>query len=422
MTQSPIACRRSVTPIPHRKTTSMSVKADRLKKVSISASAAMTQRARELAAEGIKVVSLSSGEPDFPTPAHAIEAAHVAALAGDTKYPPMDGTPALKAAIIRKFKRDNNLDYDASQIVVSGGGKQVIFNAMLATCNPGDEVVIPTPSWVSYADIVRFAGGVPVAVPCHEKTGFKLRPEELEAAITPRTKWLFLNFPNNPTGAACSRAEMAAIAEVMLRHPNVWIMTDDIYEHLVYDNFQFCTMAEVEPMLYERVLTMNGVSKAYAMTGWRLGFCAGPEELISAVSNVNGQNGGGIATLTQAAATAALDGPQDLLKERAAIYKKRRDFVLDKLSEVEGLRCHRPEGAFYIYPNISGLIGKTSKGGRKIETDVDFVMALVEEHHVATVQGAAYGMSPFFRISYATSMEKLDEGCARIAQFCRDMR
>ncbi|APO77959.1 aspartate aminotransferase A 2 (plasmid) [Rhizobium etli 8C-3] len=400
----------------------MSVKADRLKKVSISASAAMTQRARELAAEGIKVVSLSSGEPDFPTPAHAIEAAHVAALAGDTKYPPMDGTPALKAAIIRKFKRDNNLDYDASQIVVSGGGKQVIFNAMLATCNPGDEVVIPTPSWVSYADIVRFAGGVPVAVPCHEKTGFKLRPEELEAAITPRTKWLFLNFPNNPTGAACSRAEMAAIAEVMLRHPNVWIMTDDIYEHLVYDNFQFCTMAEVEPMLYERVLTMNGVSKAYAMTGWRLGFCAGPEELISAVSNVNGQNGGGIATLTQAAATAALDGPQDLLKERAAIYKKRRDFVLDKLSEVEGLRCHRPEGAFYIYPNISGLIGKTSKGGRKIETDVDFVMALVEEHHVATVQGAAYGMSPFFRISYATSMEKLDEGCARIAQFCRDMR
>ncbi|MBB2837883.1 UNVERIFIED_ORG: aspartate aminotransferase [Rhizobium etli] len=400
----------------------MSVIADRLKNVSISASAAMTQRARELAANGIKVVSLSSGEPDFPTPAHAIEAAHAAALAGDTKYPPMDGTPTLKSAIIRKFKRDNNLDYDASQIVVSGGGKQVIFNAMLATCNPGDEVVIPTPSWVSYADIVKFADGVPVPVSCHEQTGFKLRPEDLEAAITPRTKWLFLNFPNNPTGAACSRAEMAAIAEVMLRHPNVWIMTDDIYEHLVYDDFQFCTIAEVEPRLYDRVLTMNGVSKAYAMTGWRLGFCAGPKELISAVSNVNGQNGGGIATLTQAAATAALDGPQDLLKVRAAIYKTRRDFVLDKLSEVEGLRCHRPEGAFYIYPNISGLIGKTSKGGRKIETDVDFVMALVEEHHVATVQGAAYGMSPFFRISYATSMEKLGEGCARIAQFCKDMR
>ncbi|UVD60190.1 pyridoxal phosphate-dependent aminotransferase (plasmid) [Rhizobium sp. Pop5] len=400
----------------------MSVIADRLKNVSISASAAMTQRARELASKGVKVVSLSSGEPDFPTPAHAIEAAHAAALAGDTKYPPMDGTPALKAAITRKFKRDNNLDYDASQIIVSGGGKQVIFNAMLATCNPGDEVVIPTPSWVSYADIVKFAGGVPVAVPCHEQTGFKLRAEDLEAAITPRTKWLFLNFPNNPTGAACSRAEMTAIAEVMLRHPNVWIMTDDIYEHLVYDDFQFCTIAEIEPRLYDRVLTMNGVSKAYAMTGWRLGFCAGPKELISAVSNVNGQNGGGITTLTQAAATAALDGPQDLLKERAAIYKTRRDFVLDRLSDVEGLCCHRPEGAFYIYPNISGLIGKTSKGGRKIESDVDFVMGLVEEHHVATVQGAAYGMSPFFRISYATSMEKLDEGCARIAQFCKDMR
>lgn len=401
----------------------MSVTADRLKNVSISASAAMTQRARELAAQGIKVVSLSSGEPDFPTPAHAIEAAYAAALKGDTKYPPMDGTAALKAAIIKKFKRDNNLDYDASQIVVSGGGKQVIFNAMLATCNPGDEVIIPVPSWVSYADIVKFAGGVPVPVSCYEQTGFKLRAEDLEAAITPRTKWLFLNFPNNPTGAACSRAEMAAIAEVMLRHPDVLILTDDIYEHLVYDDFEFCTIAEVEPRLYDRVLTMNGVSKAYAMTGWRLGFCAsGSKELMAAISNVNGQNGGGISTLTQAAAIAALEGPQDLLKERAAIYRERRDFVIGKLSEVDGLRCHKPEGAFYVYPNMSGLIGKTSKGGRKIETDVDFVMALVDEHHVATVQGTAYGMSPFFRISYATSMEMLEEGCARIAQFCKDMR
>ena len=397
--------------------------ADRLKNVSISASAAMTQRARELAAKGIKVVGLSSGEPDFPTPIHAIEEAHAAALGGDTKYPPMDGTPALKAAISRKFKRDNNLDYDGSQIVVSGGGKQVIFNAMLATCNPGDEVVIPAPSWVSYADIVKFASGVPVPVPCFEQAGFKLRPEDLEAAITPRTKWLILNFPNNPTGAACSRAEMAAIAEVMLRHPHVWILTDDIYEHLVYDGFEFCTIADAEPRLYDRVLTMNGVSKAYAMTGWRLGYCAsGSKELISAISNVNGQNGGGISTVTQAAAIAALEGPQDLLRERAAIYRERRDFVLDELSKVEGLRCHKPEGAFYIYPNMSGLIGRTTKGGRKIETDVDFVMALVDEHHVATVQGSAYGMSPYFRISYATSMEKLNEGCARIAQFCRDMR
>ncbi|MCJ9670728.1 MULTISPECIES: pyridoxal phosphate-dependent aminotransferase [unclassified Neorhizobium] len=396
--------------------------ADRLKNVSIPASAAMTQRARELAAKGIKVVSLSSGEPDFPTPAHAIEAAHVAGLGGDTKYPPIDGTSELKAAIARKFKRDNNLVYDASQIVASAGGKQTIFNAMLATLNPGDEVVIPTPSWVSYADIVHFAGGIPVAVPCFEQTGFKLHPEDLDAAITPRTKWLILNFPNNPTGAACSRAEMAAIAQVMLRHPNVWILTDDIYEHLVYDDFEFCTIAEAEPRLYDRVLTMNGVSKAYAMTGWRLGFCAsGSKELVAAISKVNSQNAGGITTVTQAAAIAALDGPQDLLKERAAIYRERRDFVVARLSEIEGLRCHKPEGAFYLYPNMSGLIGKTTKGGRKIETDVDFVMGLIEEHHVATVQGAAYGMSPYFRISYATSMEMLNEGCARIAEFCKSM-
>ncbi|MEK1927751.1 MAG: pyridoxal phosphate-dependent aminotransferase [Rhizobium giardinii] len=396
--------------------------ADRLKNVSISASAAMTQRARDLAAQGIKVISLSAGEPDFATPSHAIEAAHAAALAGDTKYPSMDGTPALKAAIARKFKRDNNLYYDVSQIVVCGGGKQVIFNAMLATCNPGDEVVIPAPSWISYADIVKFAGAVPVPVACPQQAGFKLRAEDLEAAITPRTKWLFLNFPNNPTGAACSRAEMKAIADVMLRHPHVWIMTDDMYEHLIYDDFEFCTIAEVEPKLYDRVLTVNGASKAYAMTGWRLGFCGGPKDLISAISNVNGQNGGGTATVVQAAAAAVLDGPQDLLRERAAIYKQRRDFVLSQLAEIDGLRCHKPEGAFYIFPNISGLIGKTSKGGHKIATDTDFVMALVNEHHVATVQGAAYGMSPFFRISYATSMEKLTEACARTAQFCAEMR
>ncbi|MBB5535555.1 pyridoxal phosphate-dependent aminotransferase [Rhizobium giardinii] len=400
----------------------MPVIADRLKNVSISASAAMTQRARDLAAQGIKVISLSAGEPDFATPSHAIEAAHAAALAGDTKYPSMDGTPALKAAIARKFKRDNNLDYDVSQIVVCGGGKQVIFNAMLATCNPGDEVVIPAPSWISYADIVKFAGAVPVPVACPQQAGFKLRAEDLEAAITPRTKWLFLNFPNNPTGAACSRAEMKAIADVMLRHPHVWIMTDDMYEHLIYDDFEFCTIAEVEPKLYDRVLTVNGASKAYAMTGWRLGFCGGPKDLISAISNVNGQNGGGTATVVQAAAAAVLDGPQDLLRERAAIYKQRRDFVLSQLAEIDGLRCHKPEGAFYIFPNISGLIGKTSKGGHKIATDTDFVMALVNEHHVATVQGAAYGMSPFFRISYATSMEKLTEACARTAQFCAEMR
>ena len=396
--------------------------ADRLKNVSVSASAAMTQRARDLASRGIDVVSLSSGEPDFPTPPHAIEAGHAAALAGDTKYPPLDGTPALKAAIARKFKRDNNLDYESGQILVSGGGKQVIFNAVLATCNPGDEVVIPSPAWISYADIVRFAGGVPVPVACSQENGFKLSAGDLAAAITPRTKWLFLNFPNNPTGAACSRREMAAIAEVMLRHPDVWIMTDDMYEHLVYDDFEFCTIAEVEPRLYDRVLTVNGASKAYAMTGWRLGFCGGPKNLIAAISNVNGQNSGGTSTITQAAAVAVLDGPQDLLKERAAIYRRRRDFVLDRLAGIDGLTCHRPEGAFYLFPGLAGLIGKVSKSGRRIETDTDFVMALLDEQHVATVQGAAYGMSPFFRISYATSMEKLADGCDRIAEFCSDLK
>ncbi|USJ27534.1 pyridoxal phosphate-dependent aminotransferase [Ensifer adhaerens] len=396
--------------------------ADRLKNVSVSASATMSQRARDLAASGVKVISLSSGEPDFPTPANAVEAAHTAALAGDTKYPPLDGTPALRQAIVRKFKRDNNLDYDPSEIVVAGGGKQIIFNAVLATCNPGDEVVIPAPSWISYADIVKFAGAVPVPVDCPQQNGFKLRAEDLEAAITPRTKWLFLNFPNNPTGAACSRAEMKAIAEVMLQHPDVWIMTDDMYEHLIYDDFEFCTIAEVEPRLKDRVLTVNGASKAYAMTGWRLGFCGGPKDLIKAISNVNGQNSGGTSTITQAAVAAVLDGPQDILKERAAIYRKRRDFVVERLSSIEGIRCHKPEGAFYVFPNIAKLIGRTTKKGRRIENDTDFVLALLDEHHVTTVQGAAYGMSPFFRISYATGMEQLSEACDRIAEFCGGLR
>jgi len=396
--------------------------ADRLKNVSVSASATMTQRARDLAANGVKVINLSSGEPDFSTPVNAVEAAHAAALAGDTKYPPLDGTLALRQAVARKFKRDNNLDYDPSEIVVAGGGKQIIFNAVLATCNPGDEVVIPSPSWISYADIVKFAGAVPVPVNCPQQNGFKLRAEDLEAAITPRTKWLFLNFPNNPTGAACSRAEMKAIADVMLRHPNVWIMTDDMYEHLIYDDFEFCTIAEVEPRLKDRVLTVNGASKAYAMTGWRLGFCGGPKDLIKAISNVNGQNSGGTSTITQAAVAAVLDGPQDILKERAAIYRKRRDFVVERLSAIEGIRCHKPEGAFYVFPNIAELIGRISKKGRRIENDTDFVLALLDEHHVTTVQGAAYGMSPFFRISYATSMEQVDEACGRIAEFCAGLR
>lgn len=395
---------------------------DRLNNVSVSASVAMTQKARELAAQGVRVISLSSGEPDFPTPAHAIEAAYAAAIAGDTKYPAIEGTPALKLAIQRKFKRDNQLDYDPTQILVAGGGKQVIFNAMLATLNPGDEVVIPTPAWISYADIVKFAGGVPVPVPCRQEHNFKLQPEDLDAAITPRTKWLLLNYPSNPTGSACSRVEMAAIAEVMLHHPDVWIMTDDMYEHLIYDDFEFCTIAAVEPRLYDRTLTVNGVSKAYAMTGWRMGYCAGPKDLIKAVSNVNTQNSGGVCTLTQAAATVVLNGPQDLLTERAAIYQQRRDYVLGRLADIEGLTCHKPEGAFYLFPNISAFIGRTSRGGRKIQNDTDFCMALMEEHHVASVQGAAYGLSPYVRLSYATSQAMLEQGCDRIAEFCTRMR
>lgn len=396
--------------------------ADRLKNVSVSASVAMTQKARELTAQGVKVISLSSGEPDFPTPGHAIEAAHAAALAGDTKYPAIEGTPALKLAIQRKFLRDNQLSYEPNQILVAGGGKQVIFNAMLATLNPGDEVVIPTPAWISYADIVKFAGGIPVPVPCSQANSFKLQPEDLNAAITPRTKWLLLNYPSNPTGSACSRAEMAAIAEVMLHHPDVWIMTDDMYEHLIYDGFDFCTIAAVEPRLYERTLTVNGVSKAYAMTGWRMGYCGGPQALIKAVSNVNTQNSGGVCTLTQAAATAVLDGPQDLLAERAAIYQQRRDYVLGRLAEIEGIQCHTPEGAFYLFPNISAFIGRTTQGGRKVNNDTDFCMALMEEHHVATVQGAAYGLSPYVRLSYATSQAMLEQGCDRIAEFCAGLR
>ena len=396
--------------------------ANRLKNVAVSASVAMTQKARDLAAQRIDVVGLSTGEPDFPTPEHAIEAAYAAARAGDTRYPPTDGTPALRAAIQRKFKRDNGLDYDVSQILSAGGAKQIIFNAMLATINPGDEVVIPTPSWISYADIVKFAGGTPVPVPCHEKNGFKPLPADLQAAITAKTKWLLLNYPSNPTGSVASRAELQAIADVMLDHPHIWILTDDIYEHLIYDGVTFLTIAQVEPRLFDRVLTVNGVSKAYSMTGWRLGFCGGPAQLIKAMSNVNTQNSGGVTTLTQAAAVAVLNGPQALLQERATLYRQRRDFVLERLEAVEGLSCHRPQGAFYLFVNIAAFIGKTSAGGTLIHTDADFVLALIEEQHVVTVQGAAYGMSPYFRLSYATSMERLQTGCDRIAAFCAGCR
>jgi aspartate aminotransferase len=395
--------------------------AERLNRVSISASVIMTIKARELAAQGIKVISLASGEPDFPSPPHAIEAAHQAALAGDTKYPPQDGTRRLKEAVQRKFKRDNNLDYALDEIMVTNGGKQSIFNAFMATVDPGDEVLIPAPFWVSYAEMAKVAGGVPVTINCPQNNGFKLRPEDLDAAITPKTKWVMINFPNNPTGAACSRTEMQAIAAVLMKHPHVWIMTDDMYEHLVYDGFEFCTIADVEPRLKDRTLTVNGASKTYAMTGWRVGFCGGPKALIKGMMNMQGQATAGVSTISQAAVAAALDGPQELVRERAEEYRQRRDLVVEMLNAAPGISCHKPEGAFYVFPNIAGCIGKTSKGGRKIETDTDFAMALLEEKYVATVQGTAYGMSPYLRISYATNTENLREACGRIQEFCREL-
>jgi aspartate aminotransferase len=395
--------------------------AERLNRVSISASVIMTIKARELAAQGIKVISLASGEPDFPSPPHAIEAAHQAALAGDTKYPPQDGTRRLKEAVQRKFKRDNNLDYAFDEIMVTNGGKQSIFNAFMATVDPGDEVLIPAPFWVSYAEMAKVAGGVPVTINCPQNNGFKLRPEDLDAAITPKTKWVMINFPNNPTGAACSRTEMQAIAAVLMKHPHVWIMTDDMYEHLVYDGFEFCTIADVEPRLKDRTLTVNGASKTYAMTGWRVGFCGGPKALIKGMMNMQGQATAGVSTISQAAVAAALDGPQELVRERAEEYRQRRDLVVEMLNAAPGISCHKPEGAFYVFPNIAGCIGKTSKGGRKIETDTDFAMALLEEKYVATVQGTAYGMSPYLRISYATNTENLREACGRIQEFCREL-
>ncbi len=393
----------------------------RVADVKVSASVIMGMKARELAARGIKVISLTTGEPDFATPAHAIEAAHQAALKGDTKYPPQGGTPAMKAAVIRKFKRDNGLDFTPDEILVTNGGKQAIFNALMATIDPGDEVVIPAPYWISYADMAKVAGGVPVTVSCPQNNGFKLRPEDLEAAITPKTKWVMLNFPNNPTGAACSRAEMQALADVLLRHPHVWVMTDDMYEHLVYDGFEFCTIAEVEPRLKDRTLTVNGASKTYAMTGWRIGFCGGPAPLIKAMFNMQGQATSGVSSIGQAAAVAALDGPQDLVAERAAEYRARRDFVVEELNKAPGIVCHKPEGAFYVFPNVSGVLGKTTKGGAKLNSDTDFALALLEEAHVGVVQGEAYGMSPYIRISYATDMDSLREAMGRIQEFCRGL-
>jgi len=396
--------------------------ADRLGRTTVAATVAMTIKARELRAAGHDVIALTIGEPDFATPAHAIEGAHQAALAGKTKYPPQDGTAALKEAVQRKFKRERGLDFALDEICVSNGGKQAIYNAFMATLNDGDEVVIPTPCWAAYGLMAKLIGGVPVDVACPQNNGFKLRPEDLDAAITPKTKWLVLNFPNNPTGAACTRAELEAIAAVMRRHPHVWVMSDDMYEHLIYDGFEFNTLAQVAPDLRDRILTVSGVSKTYAMTGWRIGFSAGPRALIKAMVAVQGHVAAGVSSIGQAAAVAALDGPQEIVGEMREIYRRRRDLCVDALNTMPGVSCHRPEGAFYVFPNIAGCLGKTSAGGRKINTDADFAEALLDEGHVALVQGSSFGMSPYVRISYATDDASLVRAMERMAVFTHGLR
>jgi aspartate aminotransferase len=393
--------------------------ASRLDRIKPSPTIAVTQKARELKAAGRDVIGLGAGEPDFDTPDNIKAAAAEAIRRGDTKYTNVDGTPELKKAIAAKFKRENDLVYTPDQITVGSGGKQVLYNAIMATVEAGDEVVIPAPYWVSYPDIVLLADGKPVIVPCSQNNGFKLRPEDLAAAITPKTKWVILNSPSNPTGAAYGRDEMRALTDILVRHPHVWLLTDDMYEHLVYDGFQFCTPAQVEPRLYDRTLTLNGVSKAYCMTGWRIGYAGGPAALIKAIAKVQSQSTSNPASISQAAATEALNGPQDFIPRHNAVFKERRDMVVDMLNKVPGLHCHRPEGAFYVYPSCAGAIGKTTPTGKTIASDDDFVSYLLEAEGVAAVQGSAFGASPFFRISYATSTELLREACRRIDRACR---
>ena len=396
--------------------------AERLSRVQVAATVQMTIRARELRAQGHDVIALTIGEPDFDSPRHAIEAAYKAALAGDTKYPPQDGTPALKQAVQRKFSRDNGLDFALDEISVSNGGKQSIFNAFLATLDAGDEVVIPAPYWGAYPLMTRLLGAEPVFVAGSQNNGFKPRAEDIDSAITPRTKWLMLNNPNNPSGAALSRDEMLAIAAVMRKHPHVWILSDDMYEHLVYDGFRYETMAVVAPDLRPRTLTISGVSKTYAMTGWRIGFAAGSKNLIRAMVNMQGQATAGVSTVGQAAAAAALDGPQEESLAQIKIYQRRRDLVVAGLNACAGISCHKPEGAFYVFPSVAGCLGKTSAGGQRIETDQDFSRALLDEHHVALVHGGAFGMSGYLRISYATGDAALAEACRRIQVFCAGLQ
>ena len=399
----------------------MSIIASRLSAIKPSPTIAVTTKANELRAAGKDVIGLGAGEPDFDTPESIKAAAGEAMARGDTKYTPVAGTVALRKAIAEKFRKDNGLTYTPDQITVGCGGKQVLYNAIMATVEAGDEVVIPAPYWVSYPDIVLLAGGAPVIVPCPEETGFKLKPEDLEAAITPRTKWVILNSPNNPTGAAYSANEIKALTDVLMRHPHVWVMSDDMYEHLVYDGFVFATPAQVEPGLMDRTLTCNGVSKAYSMTGWRVGYAGGPTELIKAINKIQSQSSTHTSSISQAAAVAALTGPQDFIAERNAVFKQRRDMVVDLLNACPGLSCRTPEGAFYVYPSCAGVIGKSAPDGRRIDSDGDFVTAMLELQNVAAVQGEAFGLSPFFRISYATSNENLENACRRIKALCESL-
>ena len=400
----------------------MPLLASRLSRIKPSPTIAVTQKARELQAAGRDVIGLGAGEPDFDAPDNIKEAGITAIRTGDTKYTAVDGTPALKKAIVAKFKRENGLDYTADQITVANGGKQVLYNALMATLDAGDEVIIPAPYWVSYPDMVLLAEGTPVFVECPEAKGFKLQPADLDKAITPKTKWVILNSPSNPTGAAYTKAEMKALTAVLLKHPHVYVMSDDMYEHLLYDGIEFATPAQVEPQLYPRTLTVNGVSKSYAMTGWRIGYAGGPKELIKAIAMMQSQSTSNPSSMSQAAAVEALNGPQDFIKERSDAFKQRRDRVVTLLNEAPGITCHKPEGAFYVYPSCEGCIGKTTPDGKLIKTDEDFVTYLLEAEGVAVVQGSAFGLAPFFRISYATALDKLEDACRRIQRACAALK
>ncbi len=398
----------------------MSIISDSLKKIKPSPTIAVTQKARELKAAGKDVIGLGAGEPDFDTPDNIKEAAIKAINEGDTKYTAVDGTPALKKAIVEKFKKENNLDYTTDQITVGAGGKHVIYNAMMATLNEGDEVIIPAPYWVSYPDIVLLAGGKPVVMECDEKQGFKINPSDLEKFITPKTKWIILNSPSNPTGACYSEKDIKAIAAVLENHKHIYILSDDIYEHVTYEGFKFFTIAQIES-LKDRVLTMNGVSKAYSMTGWRIGYAAGPKDIIKAIAKIQSQSTTNPSSISQAASVEALSGTQDFIKIRADSFQERRDFVVKELNDIDGINCLNPDGAFYVFPSCKDLMGKKDPSGKEIKSDTDFVQSLLENSGIAVVQGSAFGLEGFFRISYATSMENLKKALEKISSFCKSL-